>query len=216
MRSNAGQVDAMVRMVEELGASTLKFNVVQPTARGEKLHEHQETLNIADLIALGRHVEKELAPRTKMKLFFHYPPAFRALQHLASEDGCGTCGIFGILGVIASGHYALCGIGEQVADLIFGAVGKASLEEIWRDNAVLKALREGLPKRLEGVCGRCLMKERCLGLCVAQNYYSKASLWAPYWFCEQAEEAGLFPVSRLRTIPAQSPSIAIGNATSEQ
>ena len=216
MRSNAGQVDAMVRMVEELGASTLKFNVVQPTARGEKLHEHQETLNIADLIALGRHVEKELAPRTKMKLFFHYPPAFRALQHLASEDGCGTCGIFGILGVIASGHYALCGIGEQVADLIFGAVGKASLEEIWRDNAVLKALREGLPKRLEGVCGRCLMKERCLGLCVAQNYYSKASLWAPYWFCEQAEEAGLFPVSRLRTIPAQPPSIAIGNAVAEQ
>jgi len=216
MRSNAGQVDAMVRMAEELGASTLKFNVVQPTARGEKLHERQETLNIADLIALGRHVEKELAPRTKMKLFFHYPPAFRSLQRLTSEEGCSACGIFGILGVMATGHYALCGIGEQVADLIFGAVGKASLEEIWRENAVLKALREGLPERLEGVCGRCLMKERCLGLCVAQNYYSKASLWAPYWFCEQAEEAGLFPVSRLRTIPTQSPSVAIGNAASEQ
>jgi SynChlorMet cassette radical SAM/SPASM protein ScmF len=214
MRCNAAQVDAMVPMVEELGASTLKFNVVQPTARGEKLHESQETVSVADLIQLGRHVEKELAPKTKLKLFFHYPPAFRALQRIASEDGCSACGIFGILGVIPSGHYALCGIGEQVADLTFGAVGKARLEEIWRDNAILKALRNGLPERLEGVCGRCLMRESCLGLCVAQNYYSKASLWAPYWFCEQAEEAGLFPVSRLRTTPTQSPSIATGNAVS--
>jgi radical SAM protein with 4Fe4S-binding SPASM domain len=103
----------------------------------------------------------------------------------------------GILGVIASGHYALCGIGEQVPDLVFGEVGKDILEVVWRENAILKVLREGLPERLEGVCRRCLMKGRCLGSCVAQNYYSTGSLWAPFWFCEQAEEAGLFPASRL-------------------
>ncbi len=215
MRTNAGQVDAMVRMVEELGASTLKFNVVQPTARGEKLHESQATLGIAELIELGRHVEEELAPKTRLKLFFHYPYAFRALHRLASGDGCGACGIFGILGVIPSGHYALCGIGEQVPDLIFGAVGKARLEEVWRDNPILNALREGLPERLEGVCGRCLMKGSCLGLCVAQNYYSKGSLWAPYWFCEQAEEAGLFPVSRLGMTATQPPPLTLGNAVTE-
>jgi hypothetical protein len=49
------------------------------------------------------------------------------------------------------------------------------------------------------------MKERCLGLCVAQNYYSKNNLWAPFWFCEQAEEAGLFPASRLGAIPRPPP-----------
>ena len=202
MSGNSGQVDAMVRMAEELGAGSLKFNVVQPTARGEKLHENRETLSIADLIALGRHVEQELAPRTKMKVLFHYPHAFRSLRSIAGGEECGACGIFGILGVIAGGHYALCGIGEQVPDLVFGAVGKIGLEEVWRDNATLKALREGLPDRLEGVCGRCLMKRRCLGLCVAQNYYSQGSLWAPYWFCEQAKEAGLFPASRLGAKPA--------------
>ena len=199
MQRNAGQVDTMVRMVEELGAASLKFNVVQPTARGEKLHENQETLNIADLIALGRHVERELAPRTNLRVFFDHPQAFRALNRIARGDGCGVCGSLGILGVFASGHYALCGIGEQVPELVFGEVGKARLEEVWRENLILKELREELPKRLEGVCGRCLMKGRCLGSCVAQNYYSKGSLWAPYWFCEQAEEAGLFPASRLGT-----------------
>ena len=160
-------------------------------------------------------MEQELAPKAKLKLFFHYPHAFKTLHRIASGSECSTCGIFGILGVIAGGHYALCGIGEQVPDLVFGAVGKARLEEVWRDNPVLKALREGLPDRLEGVCGRCLMKGRCLGSCVAQNYYSKGRLWAPYWFCEQAEEAGLFPTSRLGARPAQSPLTTIDNAVAQ-
>jgi len=197
MRKNVDQVDDMVRMAEELGASSLKFNVVQPTARGEKLHEAQEALTIAHLIEVGRYVEQVLAPQAKVDIFFHHPHAFKNLKRIASGNGYGACGIFGILGVIASGHYALCGIGEQVPDLIFGAVGEANLEDVWRDNAILKALREGLPERLEGVCGLCLMKEQCLGACVAQNYYSKGTLWAPYWFCEQANNAGLFPASRL-------------------
>ena len=72
-----------------LGAASLKFNVVQPTARGEKLHEIQETLNIADLIELGRYVEQELAPKTKLKIFFHYPQAFRALHSIASGNRLG-------------------------------------------------------------------------------------------------------------------------------
>jgi SynChlorMet cassette radical SAM/SPASM protein ScmF len=215
MSGNVSQVDAIVRMSEELGADSVKFNMVQPTARGEKLHENQETLNIADLIKLGRYVEGELAPKAKLRVIIDYPRAFKTLQGIARGDGCGTCGIFGVLGVIASGHYALCGIGEQVPDLVFGKIGKDRLETIWRDNSVLKALREGLPERLEGVCGRCLMKRVCLGQCVAQNYYRKGSIMAPNWVCEQAEEAGLFPASRLGTSPSQSPLVTSGNTAAD-
>jgi len=52
--------------------------------------------------------------------------------------------------------------------------------------------------RLEGICGQCIMKGLCLGSCVAQNYYRSRNLWAGYWFCEEARERGLFPVSRLQ------------------
>lgn len=196
MNRNAGQVDAIVAMAEELGAGSVKFNVVQPTARGERLHERQQTLSIAELVELGRYVERELAPRTRLRLFFDHPQAFRAMSRIARGDGRGACGILGILGVLATGHYALCGIGEQVPDLVFGEVGKDSLAVVWRDHSVLKALRQGLPERLGGICSDCLMKERCLGACVAQNYYGASDLWAPFWFCEQAEKAGLFPASR--------------------
>lgn len=201
IRKNADQIEAMIRMVEDLGASSLKFNVVQPTARGERLHEMGNDLTVGELISLGRHVEQELASKTRLRLIFHYPLAFRALRHVASGEGCSTCGIFGILGVIASGHYALCGIGGQVPDLVFGKVGKDPLEKIWRENAVLNALREGLPARLEGICGRCLLKHSCRGSCVAQNYYRTGSLWGANWFCEEAEQAGLFPASRLNAGP---------------
>ncbi len=196
MRHNAGQVEAVVRLAETLGAESVKFNVIQPTARGEKLHAAEETLTIAELIALGRRVDRELAPTTKLRLFFDYPPAFRPLSRLASGDACGQCGILGILGVLANGRYALCGIGENVPELTFGIAGQDRLETVWRESATLQALREGLPGRLEGVCGRCLMKKMCLGSCIAQNYYRSHNLWAPFWFCEEAERAGLFPASR--------------------
>jgi SynChlorMet cassette radical SAM/SPASM protein ScmF len=194
---NAGQIEAVVRMAEELGAESVKFNIIQPTARGEKLYESEGALDIARIIELGRWVELTLAPTTELRLVFDYPHAFRPLSRIASGDGCGVCGVLGILGVIATGSYALCGIGEQVPELVFGQVGIDSLENVWRDSRILKELRAGLPGLLEGVCGRCLMKHRCLGSCLAQNYYRTSNLWSGFWFCEQAEAAGLFPQTRL-------------------
>ena len=130
MPDNVDQVDAIVSMAEDLGASSVKFNIVQPTARGEKLHENDDALSIEALIQLGRYVEMELSKNTKLKLFFDYPMAFRALSRIANGDGCGICSIKGILGVIASGHYALCGIGKHISELVFGRVGKDRLEEV--------------------------------------------------------------------------------------
>jgi SynChlorMet cassette radical SAM/SPASM protein ScmF len=196
MRDNVDQLEAVVRLAETLGAASVKFNIIQPTARGEKLHETLQTLPIETLIGLGRRVELELAPTTKLGLIFDYPLAFRALSRLARRNGGGVCGIMGILGVIPGGSYALCGIGEQVPELVFGRVGEDSLAQVWQYNPVLQALREGLPDRLEGICGRCLMKQRCLGSCAAQNYYRTGHLWSAFWFCEMADMSGLFPASR--------------------
>ena len=195
---NVDQVDAMVRMAEDLGASSVKFNIVQPIARGEGLHGNDGVLSIEALIKLGRHVEMELAKHTELTLFFDYPMAFRALSKIACGDGCGVCGIMGILGVMATGHYALCGIGEHIPDLVFGKVGTDPLEAVWLRHPSLNELRSGLPDRLDGVCSRCLMKHRCNGSCIAQNYYRTGSFWEPFWFCEQAEKRDLFPVSRMR------------------
>lgn len=197
MKRNIDQVESIVRLAEKLGAGSVKYNLVQPTARGEQLHQRDETLNIAELVALGRHVQMVMSATTSLRLYYSHPAAFVPLSALANRDGCGVCGIKGIIGVLASGAYALCGIGEHIKELTFGYAASDSLADIWENNPVLLKIRQDLPDRLAGVCARCIMRRRCLGSCVAQNYYRSGDMMAQFWFCEEAEAAGLFPKSRL-------------------
>jgi SynChlorMet cassette radical SAM/SPASM protein ScmF len=200
MRHNAQEMEALVRLAEEKGAASVKFNLVQPTERGEGLHQSGETLSVAELIELGKWVETTLSATTSMRLFYDYPEAFHPLGSMFGErgNGCSRCGIMHILGVLADGSYALCGIGESVEELIFGHAARDALAVVWANSPVLQQIRNGLPARLEGVCADCLMKHLCLGTCLAQNYYAGGSFWAPFWFCQQAYDGGLFPISRLK------------------
>ena len=195
MRHNVSQLSGIIALGEQLGAKFIKFNIIQPTARGEKLHEQDETLSLPELINLGKRVEFELQKTTDIHLYYDYPVAFRPLSRL--HKNWGICGIKNILGVLANGKYALCGIGEQIPELIFGDAAKDSLEKIWTEHPVLLKIREDIPLKMKGICSRCLLKSKCLGSCVAQNYYRSKDLTAPFWFCEKAEEEGLFPATRL-------------------
>ncbi len=199
MRPNKDQLEPAVRLAERLGAGSVKFNIVQPMARGSKMHDSDEALSIEELVDQGRWVENTLSASTDLPLYYDHPPAFRPLGKMfgSNADGCGICGILGILGVLPNGSYALCGIGRAVPELVFGHATTDRLEDIWDKTPVLLEVREGLPKRFQGICGDCLMKKLCLGSCVAQNYYRSESIWASFWFCEKAQKRGLFPETRI-------------------
>jgi SynChlorMet cassette radical SAM/SPASM protein ScmF len=199
MRRNKDHIEEFVRLAERLGAGSVKFNILQPTARGEKLHDSGEAINVEELVHLGGWVVNTLSSSTDLPLYYDHPLAFRPLGKIFGDngDGCGVCGILGILGVLANGAYALCGIGEAVSDFVFGQTARDPLKEIWENTPVLQELRAGLPQQLEGICSQCLMRRICLGSCIAQNYYSSKSIWASYWYCKQAHEKGLFPETRI-------------------
>jgi len=198
MRRNAGEVTRLVALAEEVGARSVKLNIIQPTARGEHFHSDAEMLSVEELLALGRHIESDVAPGASIDIHFDYPVAFRPLGRIVNGGEARRCGILGILGVLATGDYALCGIGSQIPELVFGRVGRDPLAKVWREDEVLQTLRAGLPKQFEGICGECLLNAFCLGSCVAQNYYRQQRLFAPFWFCEQADRQGLFPATRRR------------------
>lgn len=204
VRRNKDQLQDVVRLAETLGASSVKFNVVQPMARGDRMRSVGETLAIEELVELGRWVEENLSRSAGVHVSFGFPPAFRTLNGMFGPhgDGCGQCGILNILGVLADGSYALCGVGQIVPELVFGHASRQSLAHVWNTSTVLQELREGLPSCLRGICGDCLMNSVCLGGCVAQNFYSAKDLWAPFWFCEQAAKEGLFPEPRIRKVPS--------------
>jgi len=198
MKCNRDQMEPVVHLAESLGAESVKFNIVQRIARGEKLHEAMETLTIEELVDLGQWVENKLSLLTDMHLYYSHPPAFKPLSNQFGDQGagCGVCGILGILGVLSDGSYALCGIGESVPEMVFGHAARDRLVDIWKETPILNELREGLPKKLEGICRDCLMKNLCQGHCIAQNYYTSKNIWASYYYCEEARKNGLFPETR--------------------
>ena len=200
MRMNYDQMEAMIRLGESLGVTSVKFNLIQPIKRGERLHNRGDTLTIEEMVALGRTVEQVFSRKTPLRIDYDHPLAFRPLGKLFGEtgDGCSACGIMGILGVIPDGSYALCGIGMNIPEMVFGHGEAVSLKTVWEKTAVLNALRQGMPDRLEGICGRCLMQHLCQGGCVAQNVHSGGHIWHPFWYCDAAHKKGLFPESRLR------------------
>lgn len=193
---NLDDIEDVVRFSKKIGASSFKLNIIQPTNRGDLMYQRGESVSLPDILTVYKNVTEKLVPELEMSLYPDLPIAFKPLGIL-NRDGGGRCAVKHIIGVLATGQYALCGIGTSVEELIFGGVGVDSLKEIWENNPVIKEIRNELPKNLTGICGRCMLKDACMGACIAQNYYRNKSLKAPYWFCEMAEEQGLFPESRL-------------------
>lgn len=198
MRRNCGRIGELIRFAIEHGAGSVKLNPVVATARGEQIEREQGLLSIEELIRLGEKVVGEFALNSPIPVIFSQPPAFSPLSAVCSGCQGGNCNIFNILGVLGSGRYALCGIGETVPEMVFADARRTPLVEVWREHPVLRRLRRDLPDALEGVCAACVMRERCLGYCVAHTYHASGRLTAPNRFCQQAFEAGLFPPGRLR------------------
>jgi len=194
-KQNVDEIELLVQLAQSLGASSVKFNIIQPSGRGEKMVEREQTLSIPRLIELGRWIENDVQKRTSIKLYYSWPMAFYGINHLLSYDGY-SCSIVNILGILHSGQLALCGIGTEVPELCYGRLGKDNLADIWRSNPTLLDLRKQIPSGLEGICSECIFRDRCLGMCVAENYHNAKRLTAPFWFCHSAYEMNLFPVSR--------------------
>lgn len=197
LRRNISQVKAVVELAESVGASSVTFNLAQPTGRGAALKDDGEFPEILDLIELDG-IVRELSRRTPLALSYTLPHAFKPLGGFlgTAGRGYGACGILGILGVLSDGSLGLCGAAEEMPELIFGHAGRDGLEAVWRRAPLLNELREGLPDRFKGICGECLMRSLCQGRCIAQNYHRCSDVWAPHWFCEEADHQGLFPETR--------------------
>jgi len=195
MSSNREQVAGVADMAEELGANGVKYNVIQPTGRGETARADDPPLSIADYLTISEFVDRELRPQASIRLHVDVPLAFQPLSYLDSYGG-GACGILTILGVLPNGRYALCGIGKHEPKMVFGRVGHDALGSVWARNPVLQLLRDNLPSGLKGICADCLVSDTCSGACIAQNYHRTRDVLAPFWFCESADEQGLFPQSR--------------------
>jgi SynChlorMet cassette radical SAM/SPASM protein ScmF len=196
---NLNEIEALVHLAESLGAGSVKFNIIQPSGRGEIFIKRGRSLDIKKLIDIGKWVESDLQKRTFISLHYSWPIAFFSLSRLLN-GGLGACGIFNILGILSNGSLAMCGIGMESPDLCYGTAGSDKIVNVWSEHPTLLALRTNLVSELDGICKNCVFTKQCLGNCVAENYHQSKKLTSAYWFCESAEQAGLFPISRLQQV----------------
>ena len=201
VKRNSDHIDAMIKFAIDNGCESVKFNIVLPTERGKNIYKNNEHLTIEDYIKIGRYITEKVQPTTKIRLIYSLPPAFLPLSYMLGghKHGCGSgCRIKNILGVLWNGDISICGIGENIEELILGNIDSIDLENIWKNNRVIDTIRNGLPEKIEGVCVKCIFKNVCLGDCPANNYYNSKNLFAPGWFCEKAYVSNLFPDTRLK------------------
>lgn len=195
-KGNKEHIKSTIILAGAIGASSVKINPIYSICRADAMKENDETLSAGETIEFYNRLTGELKKEPPIRVIFDIPPAFRPIDDVRFSR-IGTCGIFNILGILGDGRISICGIGSNVDTMVLGRIGKDSIKEIWDGHPVLKEIREGIPKKMEGICGRCMLKHYCLGKCRAEAYYTNGSLLAPLSFCHAAYEKGLFPASRM-------------------
>jgi SynChlorMet cassette radical SAM/SPASM protein ScmF len=195
-RANSPGLTDYFALAEQLGVCSVKLNVMQPVLRGGQLLVEGGGLSVGEILAIAESLSHQPSGTSTCPVRLDLPLAFRPLSKVISGEHAGVCNIHNIIGLLPNGGYALCGVGQHVAELCMGDAQTSSLPEVWASHPVLQKIRQELPGRLSGICSHCLMKNACLGSCVATNYHLSGELLAPYWLCEQAEAQGLFPESR--------------------
>lgn len=194
-RKNSQEIQALVSLAKELGAGSLKINHLVPCGRGKEVFRNRENLRPDELILLYQTVERERSSHGDLDVIFDLPVALRSIEDI-KRRGTIECNILNILGILASGDFSICGIGQTIDELRMGNLYQNSIVDVWENNRILVDLRESLPRQLKGVCGVCLFKFQCLGACRANAYALNKDLYAPYFLCQETYDSGRFPVSR--------------------
>jgi len=193
---NEAEVEPTIALAAKLGVHSFKINPVTPGGRAKKMMEQGHGMDPARLVDMLPHCEKTLAQRYGIPVCFSLPLSFQDFE-VIRNDRFGRCNILNIMGVLGDGSISICGIGKEEPALVMGRYPKVRIADVWRNGSVFVELRENLPRKLEGVCGRCILKGVCLGYCRANAYALEKNLMAPYWFCELAQKEGKLRESRL-------------------
>lgn len=196
-RKNRDYIKPTVDLSRSLGVNSVKINIISYIARADKMAESQEILSVKETIDFYKQLSEELKKQPPFNVCFDIPPAFHPLLK-GRLSVLNTCGILGILGILSDGRISICGIGSSSDTLVLGRIGKHSIKDIWNNHPLLEEIRNNIPYKLKGVCGKCILRYYCLGKCRAEAFYNRGSLLEPLSFCQAAYEQGIFPASRLQ------------------
>ena len=114
-----------------------------------------------------------------------------------------------MISILADGTITTCGMGRYAESFCYGKLGEVSVREVCNGHPLIRYMRNSIPARLKGVCGKCVMRSKCLGYCRLNHEDVRPdSLCDPFWMCEEMYQRGKFPETRLVEREALSNSAA--------
>lgn len=212
--ANRGEVRELAAWAADAGAVCFNLYFLVETGRGEGMRGLPPEANeavLGELVELQRTLRGRMMVRSKcqpqiMRLVHQRDPD-SPLLHYATRCPCGVqyCRI------TPDGKLTPCPYLPEVA----GDLRRQSFAEVWRDSAVLAALRAGEPG---GKCGRCEYRRLCGG-CRARAYADGGDLLGADDSCayEPTGDAPLITPDRTTTYgEAAAPELAWSPAAEER
>jgi SynChlorMet cassette radical SAM/SPASM protein ScmF len=197
-KDNSHEIDKTIALAQSLGCGSVKFNILQQIGRGNDLYA-EFGLSVKDILTLYNEFLNNQKNASHILTHFDIPIAFKPIKEIL-HGASSRCAIHNVLGILASGDYALCGIGTTEKKYIFGSVREHEIGAIWENNQILNELRLKIPLEFEGICLNCIFCETCLGHCIIGNHERAARLNNSFPFCIEADTQGFFPESRKKNV----------------
>jgi len=196
-QANVHDLEATIQLAQNLGIKSFEINPLALAGSRPAADSRCRALSLAQLLALNQRVENVFPAKfPHLQVNFYIPPALKGIRTIAAYN-LNTCALFSICGILANGDVSLCGIASTRKELVAGNVRDRSLKEIWENADIFQTIREKIPGRLEGICGRCLFRHHCLGFCRADVLAEDRPITAALTMCQEAFEKGLFPETRI-------------------
>ena len=185
---NISEMQKLIKFVARLKPSKHRIILnIQPIGHG--LENRNLNIDLEDMNKLMNYIYSEYPSQVEFgTLHSTLPPAFVPIDCLKLNFcswGNGMCGI------MPNGDVSICAPAFETMDIVAGNLHSMTLENIWKSSILFTDLRK--IEDLEGVCGKCVYRLACRGMCriFAKAKYGKIT--SPYPFCQDMYEKGLFP-----------------------
>lgn len=180
---NVDDFDRVARLAEELDVASLHPFFLVPTGRAVNMEEdalkHERYYQVLrNVLQRQRTTRIEIKPTCAPQ----FMPLARSL-HLEMRYSRGCLAGVGYCSILPNGDVHIC----PYLPVKVGSVRETPFEELWRDNPVLRDLRNY--KKYEGACGSCRDIGICGGCRARSYYYSGGNYLAEEPWCHKRPPA---------------------------
>jgi SynChlorMet cassette radical SAM/SPASM protein ScmF len=185
-RDNLAEVDRIIKLAVDMGACAIKFNFPSPYGRGKALERDSKLLGTEQIIRMTEYIE--INYHGLIAIDIDVPRVFRVYPHAGKR-----CQVLNLISILPDGTYSLCGIGVTHREIAFGHLDHDNVDDVWRENARLREMRDTIPHNGKGICGDCTEYDTCYSHCLAYCLTEFKSLNGPHPICQDALDLGMFP-----------------------